>query len=234
MCIAIFKSVHYYIDGYNLLFRIKHTDDDNLAMQRSKVIEDLGTKIQYLEIDATLVFDAYCQVGDLHRHYFKNMEIVFTAEGETADEYILQALKNSATSRQHVVVTSDKNLAKMSKHLAAKAETVNVFLEWLNKRFYNKVRRSTLAIPKKNMPLSLTKRQDIGQNVEPTTFSEGCFDYYLQLFEERSREFIQEKQLQRKEKIKKKQSQRKSNESKVKKLSSVNDYERWLKAFDKE
>ena len=132
--------MHYYIDGYNLLFRVLRAGDD-LQKQRQEITADIGKKVTLLELEATLVFDSHYQKDGYVRSHLNSLEIVFTAMGETADELILQELKESAHPSQHTVVTSDKKLANLCRLRQAKTESIDEFLGWLNKRYKNKQRR---------------------------------------------------------------------------------------------
>ena len=50
------------------------------------------------------------------RSHYDELEILFTAEGETADEYIIDEIKNHPHPQQETVVTSDKKLAWHVRH----------------------------------------------------------------------------------------------------------------------
>lgn len=200
--------MHYYIDGYNLMFRVLRAGDD-LQKQREKIIKDLQAKIQLLALNATLVFDAHYQENEAQRFHIHPLEILFTAKGETADEAILRLLKAAPKPEQCTVVTSDKRLAWAARRRSAKTESVEEFLEWLNKRFHNKLRRLKQA--KETSPPPQLKKQKARQEREPGTSVEESFDYYLEIFE---RELGKQKP--------------------IKKDDALSDMARWLKAFEKE
>ena len=66
--------MHYFIDGYNLLFRIVHAGDD-LKTQRDELIQDLIHKVNLLQLDVTLVFDSQYQNDEgsrTHHDYLKD------------------------------------------------------------------------------------------------------------------------------------------------------------------
>ncbi len=202
--------MHYYIDGYNLLFFIAD-DFDDLSIQRQQVIVELNHKIQALKLNATLIFDAHFQSGDATRTHFNYLEILFSPEGETADDFILRLLEKEAHPSQFTVVTSDRKLAWKARRLDVKTEEVFDFLTKLNKRYANVLKR--WKAPE-------TIRQDVqktpSESKTPTKVlkpskdasPEECFDYYLYLFE-------------------------KSIKGKKKKEEKgVTDMERWLKIFE--
>ena len=55
------------------------------------------------------------------------LKIIYTAVNETADDYILQELKEASKPSQHIVVTSDKKLAWLCRRGLANTEDVNEF-----------------------------------------------------------------------------------------------------------
>ena len=132
--------MHYYIDGYNLLFRITNAGE-NLQEPRQRIIQDLGKKIIVLNISATLVFDSQYEASPRSFTQIKNFEIHFTDHGETADEYIIEDLKKLADPEKTIVVTSDKKLAWQARRHLAKTESVEEFIGWLNKRYKNRLKK---------------------------------------------------------------------------------------------
>jgi hypothetical protein len=239
--------MHYIIDGYNLLFRMLHAGD-NLKEQRQDLIGDISKKVECLQMDATIVFDAHFQEGDLTRSHVSRLEVLFTAAGETADEYIIDSLKLEKKPRQETVVTSDKKLAWQARRLLAKTETVEEFLEWLNKRYKNKLRQ------KKNKPvLLLTAQKPISQQSLPCietppvpieaqapkklTTPEECFAYYLDEFVVRYEQLDAEespKKKAKKEEKAQKEPAKKAVKSNKEKQWFQSDMDRWLEAFEEE
>lgn len=230
--------MHYFIDGYNLLFRYLY-EDDRLSVQREIIIADLNTKLQNLEIEVTLVFDAQYQLGDTSRSHFQNLEILFSAQGETADDLILEEIKRERHPRQVVVVTSDKKLAWFARRSSAKTESVEYFMNWLNKRYKNKQRSikkvtnaSSSVKVKENIPPKAPPIQ-CPHVPTPKASPEECFDYYLDQFQ-KELESITEK------KVPKKQSQsglqRTKSKRKMKKPPEepIQDHMmRWLEIFER-
>lgn len=197
--------MHYYIDGYNLLFRVVRAGDD-LKSQRIKIINELQTKVRFLELSATLVFDAQYQHGEAAQTHFKGLDLLFTAEGETADEAILRLVKNSPKPDQCTVITSDKRLAWAARRRSAKTESIEEFLGWLNKRVKNKIRRLKEA-DKAPKALSLPKKP-VKRDLTPPQTEEDRFQYYLKIFEEELKQ------------------------TGFKIEDNLSELERWLKAFE--
>jgi uncharacterized protein len=229
--------MHYYIDGYNLMFR-SHTAGDNLQAQREKIVFDLNAKIQFLKLKATLVFDAaYCH-GDSTQSHFKYIKILFSAQGQTADELILAELQACGSSDQQVVVTSDKQLAYQARRLHAQTESVEEFLEWLNKRCANKLKKSRapkINLQRPQLPTvqsSKTPLADQKTSRPSDQASSGeCFTYYLNAFEKLFEE-TQKAPLSSNPQKKRLRSRVKPPQKKP--PVGLSDMQRWLKAFEQE
>lgn len=169
--------MRFYIDGYNVLFRLLHPGEE-LQEAREHLIDDLGQKINSLGLDAVLVFDSHFQEEDTTSSHLDQMRIVYTAKGQTADEFILQELKESVFPQQITVVTSDKKLATLCKRRLGKAESVEEFMSLLNRRYKNKLKPK---MEPSELPKILTKKEVPipSKSSEP----EKIFDYYLNAFE---------------------------------------------------
>lgn len=233
--------MHYFIDGYNLLFRIKKAKDD-LASQRESFIQELNQKVSLVKIDVSLVFDAPFQIGDRRRSHFDALEILFTAEGETADDYILEEIKNSLSPQQETVVTSDKKLAWYARRCSAHTESVEDFMSWLNRAYKNKLRQIkktkplTAIIPPPPVSAPSSKIPSKDAPLEAYT------DYYARIFEAEWQDITQQEQIRKQEaKLAQKHKPRtprrppkdpfqKEDEPEAKTATQM---ERWLKAFEK-
>ena len=222
--------MRYLIDGYNLMFRVLRAGDD-LQAQRERIIRDLNAKIQFLDLDATIVFDAHYQIGDSHRTHYRQVEILFTAQGETADEHILSTLKKAKEPSEYTVVTSDKKLAWLSRRKLAKTETVEEFLSLLARRFKNKIRRMKevkLVEPTKPVKKAVPPVAPISQKN-----AEECFDYYLQQFEESFHDLASKAPIKKEEKPRTQPYNRQTRPKKAIQ-DERSDMERWLQAFGEE
>lgn len=216
--------MHFYIDGYNLLFRLLHPGEE-LQKVRDQIKEDLAKKINLLEMDATLVFDSHYQEEGLSSVHIQRLKVVYTAKGETADEFILHEIKDSKSPQNITVITSDKKLAWLCRRRLANTESVENFIVLLNKRYKNKVKPKIQPTPPKLPPKPAKK-------VEPPTSSdkaENMFDYYLNTFETEFKQIVPTpKPIQNKPKKKPKVPQAPTKED-----ATLSDMERWLAAFEK-
>lgn len=229
--------MHYYIDGYNLLFRMSKAGGD-LQNQRKQLIDDLFEKVHFLEMDVTLVFDSQYQLDDLSRSHKRNLEIVFTNHGETADACIIALLKMEMDPQQHTVVTSDKLLAWKARCQRAKTETVEQFIKYLKRRYENRKKHQK----EPHQPLEVQITQKIKTltppKESPKDKPEESFDYYFYHFEKMLIEEIGEKELKKIEdarKIKKTALHEfpKDDESHKVKSDEETDFERWERLFRK-
>lgn len=223
--------MHYYIDGYNLMFRVLHAGED-LQVQRQKLIDDLYTKIHFLGLNVTLVFDSQYYHGESSRTYKEPLVILFTALGETADDLILDAIKKADHPEQNTVVTSDKKLAWLVRRRAAKTETVEEFITWLNKRFQNKrrhLKEKSKKSAEKNISSKKIVKQKEAKSPLPQASPESCIDFYLDTFEKGYQE------------LKAKEKPKESPKTSVKKKRSIpkhkgeigeSDMQRWQKIFE--
>lgn len=236
--------MHYYIDGYNMLFRLMHSEE-GLQSQREKIIYELNKKIALLKIDVSIVFDATYQIGDRTRSHYDQLEILFTDHGETADEFILEEICNSKSPRQETVVTSDKKLAILVRKKSAHTESVEEFLQWLDRVYKNRLKRlknaeaikPSLIPPKGPVPIKIVENKTIELSVQSSP--EECADYYEQIFESKFQAIIKEEEAKPKKKEKtsvhkpKQKKQPAFEEENMSKEDKIqNEMERWLKVFE--
>ncbi|WP_420421758.1 NYN domain-containing protein [Simkania sp.] len=131
--------MNYVIDGYNLFFHIE--DEANpLEKKRELFIAALHDALAELHLHATLIFDSH----QSHAAVFPTkkdlvaLEIIFSPEGFSADEYILERLRAEKKPQLQIVVTSDRELIRHAKHLGAKTKTIESFFEMLAHRHAKK------------------------------------------------------------------------------------------------
>lgn len=213
------------------MFRVLRAGDD-LQRQRESIVLDLNEKIQLLNLDVTIVFDAQYQYGEGSRSLFESLEICFTDEGETADEYILKGVRSSPNPRQETVVTSDNKLAWGVRMLLAKTESVKGFMSWLNKRYKNKLLKSEKEgesqISRQLSTFKIVTEEHTKEVKTPPlpgkTAAEN-FDYYLYQFEKRFRE-IETQEAEKKPKPHKKKKIPKPEQP------EESDMQRWQRIFE--
>jgi uncharacterized protein len=126
--------VHYFIDGYNLLFRLLG-DPRPLQKNRQHIIALINESISKLKLNVTVVFDG-ARKGESEntRGHFDAIEVVYTSKTLSADEYILEEVQSSSRPSQEMIVTSDRDLARRCKNLGAKTQSIEGFIAWIEKK----------------------------------------------------------------------------------------------------
>lgn len=99
------------VDGYNIIFSWKELSElanDNLEAARIKLADILCNYQGFKKHEVILVFDGYKSKGNLGSiiHY-QNIDIVFTKEAETADQFIEMVAQQMARKYVIRVATSD-------------------------------------------------------------------------------------------------------------------------------
>lgn len=223
--------MHYYIDGYNLLFRLKHGEEDPFE-SRQILIEDINSKAALLNLQITIVFDSQYREGEAVRSQFRQLHLMYSGQGVTADQCILDAIALEPNPNHITVVTSDKKLAWFARRCTAKTETVEQFIQWITKRTANRLRQKQQLKRPLKKPVTVRKEEvpkdkDVKKPQKPSLKAsvEECFDFYLEQFEEEL------EKLPVKKKKEKKPSRKKAAPKPKEKY--ISDAERWLRAFEK-
>ena len=220
--------MHYYIDGYNLLFRNCEAKDQ-LQKYRDSLLEYFNKSIHLLGLNATIVFDSQYREGEATRGHLIDLEVIFTGEGETADDYIVKALESRHSVGIQMVVTSDKKLAWRARLAGALTQTSEDFLSWMERRIQNKQKKPS---KKKNFIQPLVTPQakpEVSKELSITSTAEECVDYYQSVFESRYNEMEASKPVRKSSKPKKIKKKIPSKEE----PTVISDYDRWLNIFEK-
>lgn len=102
------------VDGYNFMFAkeaLKELAKEDLMAGREKVIQYLSEYAVFYDTEVYLIFDAYHVKGNpgTKQYFGKNLELVFTKEGESADFTLSKMAKDFAEKGRTVsIVTSDR------------------------------------------------------------------------------------------------------------------------------
>jgi predicted RNA-binding protein with PIN domain len=101
-----------FVDGYNVLnnwSELKNEKEYSFEGARQKLIDIMHNYASYNNCKVILVFDGYKVLGNLEaiEEVNKNLKIIFTKEGETADSYIEREVHNLGRRYEIYVVTSD-------------------------------------------------------------------------------------------------------------------------------
>jgi len=143
--------MHYIIDGYNLIFNISNRSF-GLEDNRKEILNNL--KITFLDIESNLkiVFDG--KGPDISFESFQLIQVIFTPEKMSADDYILEIVSTSLHPSRITVVSSDKSLNRQCKYLGANIMVIKEFLNWIKKRSSKRPEETALDF------------QDSKQNIE--------------------------------------------------------------------
>lgn len=101
-----------FIDGYNVLNswpNLKEGKNDSFDGRRLKLINILHNYGSYNDSKIIVVFDGHKVAGNIENKedINKNLSIIFTKDGETADGYIEREVHNLGRRYEVYVVTSD-------------------------------------------------------------------------------------------------------------------------------
>ena len=99
------------VDGYNIIFAwdsLKELAKDNLDSARGKLMDILSDFQGYRRMNLILVFDAYKVKGNIgSTERYHNIDVVYTKEAETADQYIEKVTHKIGRKHRVRVATSD-------------------------------------------------------------------------------------------------------------------------------
>lgn len=169
------------IDGYNLLFSYLLSHGD-LKPEREKMIVSLSELLKRAKKEATVVFDSHVPKTPATKGHFGALEIIFTDQGEEADDYILRKIKGSKRPSLYLVVTGDKKLAERARRLLAKTISIK---EWIQLTVKQAEKQALLEKEKREKPTApAPPPSPVPQKIEiKKPLSEE--EYLLEVFEER-------------------------------------------------
>lgn len=101
-----------FVDGYNVINswpNLKQRKDFSFEAARQTLIDKLHNYGVFKAYKIVLVFDAHKVMGSLEKkeEVNKNISVIFTKDGETADSYIEKQVNSLGRKHEIVVVTSD-------------------------------------------------------------------------------------------------------------------------------
>ena len=101
-----------FVDGYNVINswpNLKQRKDFSFEAARQTLIDKLHNYGVFKACKIVLVFDAHKVMGSLEKkeEVNKNISVIFTKDGETADSYIEKQVNSLGRKHEIVVVTSD-------------------------------------------------------------------------------------------------------------------------------
>lgn len=119
-------SLHYFIDGYNLVWSTDRFDGKTLRDQRERLLKFLEERLKIQKINITVVFDGK---ADVESPPWKGSVRVRFSPGKDADRMIKQAVDDLANASQAVVVTNDREIQKWVRGVKAGVMSCEDFLK---------------------------------------------------------------------------------------------------------
>lgn len=126
--------MHYIVDGYNLFFSIE--DELNpFKEKRQDFIAILNEMLEKFHFHVSLIFDSHYTNASTFpsKQELSSLAVIFSPQGLSADEYILEQLRTKKNPNQYIVVTSDRELMQKANNLGAQTKTIKNFLQILTR-----------------------------------------------------------------------------------------------------
>lgn len=152
-----------FVDGYNVInswSNLKSEKEISLDSARQKLIDILHNYGAIHQIKIMLIFDGYGVAGNLENKYEhnKNLTVIFTKSGETADAYIEKEIHNIGRRFEVSVVTSDS------------LEQQTIFQRGATRissiEFYNMVFDTSEDIKRSSKKVSTSHKSTIQDNID--------------------------------------------------------------------
>lgn len=136
--------MHYYIDGYNLLFQIAERTK-TFTENRLLIIEHLAEFFNAHHLKGSLVFDSRF---DLSGHFpsihdLGSLEIIYSPKGLSADDYLVEILSICKCPKSITVITSDRYLSQRVQDFGCSLMNIEKFLKWTLKKKKQKDRKAS-------------------------------------------------------------------------------------------
>lgn len=153
-------SVHYIIDGYNVIKQVPYLNEKKLKEARDNFISFLEIHRPQGSIrnEVTVVFDGKNQESSPTN--IKSIRVIFTND-ETADDRIKMMVKRASNRKRIIVITDDKEIKFFVRNLGAKPVSV--------KKFLSKVKAKPFRLPsggKGKLELASEEAQNITKELQ--------------------------------------------------------------------
>lgn len=152
-----------FVDGYNVINswpNLKQTKNFSFESARQMLIDKLHNYGVFKACRIILVFDAHKVQGSLEKieEINKNISVIFTKDGETADSYIEKRVNVLGRKHEIVVVTSDS------------LEQQTVFqrgaVRMSSLEFYNEVLKVEKSIHNRTTKSKSSHKNNISDNID--------------------------------------------------------------------
>jgi predicted RNA-binding protein with PIN domain len=151
-----------FVDGYNVINswpNLKMNKDEDFDGVRKSLTDSMHTYAVYNNYKVIIVFDAYKVNGSIEKTEVvnKNLEIVFTKEGETADSYIERKVHEIGKRYEVCVVTSD-GLEQQTIFHGGASRVSSI-------EFYNEIKAMEKTIKAENKPNKIQNKNHLQDNI---------------------------------------------------------------------
>lgn len=120
----------YVIDGYNVIKQYSSITNRKLVNGKLSFLKLLERKFSRKKV--TVVFDGFPKMGS--KVYDYEVDVRYSREN-TADEYIIDLIKNKTNKEKILLVTDDRDLIKFSEFSDVQVNKVEEFLKkWYNQK----------------------------------------------------------------------------------------------------
>lgn len=155
-----------FVDGYNVINswpNLKQKKDFSFEGARQTLIDKLHNYGVFKACKIVVVFDAHKVIGSLEKkeQVNKNISIVFTKDGETADSYIEKKVNSLGRKHEIVVVTSDS----LEQQIVFQRGAVRMS----SLEFYNEIVKVEKSIQLKTDKNKSTHKNSISDNIDDKT-----------------------------------------------------------------
>jgi predicted RNA-binding protein with PIN domain len=155
------------IDGYNVVYtdnRLRRTACKDLERARQHLIDMLSAYVGERRIQATVVFDGRGGIVEAASVVPGRLQVMYSADNQTADDLILATIRQSGNPRAYIVVSSDMaHIGRPAKALGC--EVIG------SKRFLDRITETTDRASHRR---SREARRELGDT-----------DYWLKQFDEK-------------------------------------------------
>ena len=126
-------SLHYLLDGYNILHQMPRADESAFEQQRERLIGLFQQSRPHgsLKNQMTIVFDGYGKVDS------STIKVIFSGD-ESADSRIRKMVEQSQNAKNIIVVTDDRDIQYAVRASGAKVCAVKDFLQKSDSKFQKK------------------------------------------------------------------------------------------------
>ena len=155
-----------FVDGYNVVNSwpdLKQKKDFSFEGARQTLIDKLHNYGVFKDCKIVLVFDAHKVIGNLEKkeEVNKNISVVFTKDGETADSYIERNVNALGRKHEIVVVTSDN----LEQQIVFQRGAVRMS----SLEFYNEILNIEKSIKLKSDKNKIAQKNSISDNIDDKT-----------------------------------------------------------------